>query len=84
VVPSDTRTIAAGEYRRLRTIQEPRALHCGSVATACSYLSNLGDRRLESIVNTPGREFGYTSRSDDLIIAIAEKRSVTAQLVAGG
>jgi RHS repeat-associated protein len=52
-----------------------RQLVGGSVATAWSYLSNINDRRLKSIVNTPGREFDYTTTREDLITQIAEKRS---------
>jgi RHS repeat-associated protein len=55
--------------------QTRRQLVGSNVATAWSYLSNIDDRRLKSIVNTPGREFDYTTTPEDLITQIAEKRS---------
>ncbi len=56
-----------------------RALAGGNVATAWSYLSNTGDRRLKSIVNTPGREFDYTTTPDALISKIMEQKSGNLQ-----
>jgi CubicO group peptidase (beta-lactamase class C family) len=43
--------------------------------TAWTYLDNSGDRRLASIVNTPGREFDYTTNAAGLIAGIAEQPS---------
>ena len=54
-----------------------RRLTGGSVATAWSYLSNTGDRRLAAIANehTGERQFNYTTTPEDLITQIKEEKS---------
>src|SRR5262249_11258328 len=39
----------------------------GGIATELRYLPNSGDRRLSAIVNTPGRQFDYTTTPQHLI-----------------
>lgn len=56
-----------------------RILSGGSVATAWSYLSNTGDRRLASIDNkhTGERLFDYTTTAEDLITQIKENKGAS-------
>jgi RHS repeat-associated protein len=54
-----------------------RGLVSGGVTTSWSYLSDADDRRLKSIVNTPGRTFDYTTTPEELIKTIVEKKSAS-------